>query len=135
MVEVPNRLCSLFTASLDERDGEHVVRIPASVIENDEIDPSESYRIAVLDRPGSSRRSDPQSDDDRSGSADRGPPVAENDVLTVTVNAVGDQGDGIAKVDRGYVLIVSDAAPGDEVSVRVETVKPNVAFASVVDDS
>lgn len=134
MVEVPNRLCSLFTASLDERDGEHVVRIPASVIENDEIDPSESYRIAVLDRPESSRRSDPQSDD-RSGSADRGPPVAENDVLTVTVDAVGDQGDGIAKVDRGYVLIVSDAAPGDEVSVRVETVKPNVAFASVVDDS
>lgn len=134
MVEVPKHLRSLFTASLAERDDEHVIRIPASVIENDEIDPAESYRVAVLDRPGSPRRSDSQSVDDRSASADRGPPVAENDVLTVTVDAVGDQGDGIAKVDRGYVLIVSDAAPGDEVSVRVETVKPNVAFASIVDD-
>lgn len=135
MVEVPNHLRSLFTASLAERDGEHVIRIPASVIENGEIDPTRSYRIAVLDQPGSSVRSDPQSADGRSASGDRSPPVAENDVLTVTIDAVGDQGDGIAKVDRGYVLIVSDAAPGDEVSVRVETVKPNVAFASVVEDS
>lgn len=135
MVEVPDRLRSLFSATLDERAGMHVVRVPPSVIEGDAIDPTKPYEIAVLDRPDASRRAAATRTEDESRPESQGPPVTENDVLTVTIDAVGDQGDGIAKVDRGYVLIVPDAEPGDEVTVRVETVRPNVAFASIVDDS
>jgi predicted RNA-binding protein with TRAM domain len=51
----------------------------------------------------------------------------------VTIETIGDQGDGIAKVDRGYVVIVPDAQPGDEPTVEIEQVQQNVAFASVVD--
>ena len=47
---------------------------------------------------------------------------------------VGDQGDGIAKVERGYVVIVPDALPGDELTVQIDQVQENVAFASIVED-
>jgi predicted RNA-binding protein with TRAM domain len=52
----------------------------------------------------------------------------------VTIETVGDQGDGIAKVDRGYVVIVPDTEPGAQPTVRIETVRENLAFASVVDE-
>jgi Predicted RNA-binding protein, contains TRAM domain len=54
-------------------------------------------------------------------------------VRQVTVESVGDQGDGIAKVERGYVVIVPDARPGDEPTVEIEEVQQNVAFARVID--
>lgn len=51
----------------------------------------------------------------------------------MTIETVGDQGDGIAKVERGYVVIVPDAQPGDEPTIEIEQVQQNVAFASIVD--
>jgi predicted RNA-binding protein with TRAM domain len=66
---------------------------------------------------------------------DRGPPeppVEEGEVRAVTVETVGDQGDGIAKVDRGYVVIVPNTEPGDQPTVEIEQVQESVAFASVV---
>ncbi|SDD82801.1 Predicted RNA-binding protein, contains TRAM domain [Natrinema hispanicum] len=62
-----------------------------------------------------------------------GPPVEEGEVRDVSIETVGDQGDGIAKVERGYVVIVSGAQPGDEPTIEIEQVQKNVAFASVVD--
>jgi predicted RNA-binding protein with TRAM domain len=132
MVEVPDRLRSLFSVTLDERGDEHVIRVPSSAIEGGQIDPASTYQIAVL-APRDVTRDRAETPTDASRSDEDGPPVAENDVLSVTIDTVGDQGDGIAKVDRGYVLIVPDAEPGDEVTVRVETVRPNVAFTSIVE--
>jgi predicted RNA-binding protein with TRAM domain len=51
----------------------------------------------------------------------------------VTIETVGDQGDGIAKVERGYVVIVPGAQPGDQPTVEIEQVQENVAFASIID--
>lgn len=51
----------------------------------------------------------------------------------MTIEPIGDRGDGIAKVDRGYVVIVPGAQPGEEPIVEIEAVRPNVAFVSVVD--
>jgi len=38
-----------------------------------------------------------------------------------------------AKVERGYVVIVPGAHPGDEPTVEIEQVQENVAFASIAD--
>lgn len=132
MVEVPDGLRSLFSATLDDRDGTHVLRVPPSVVEDEEIDSTRTYEVAVLAQPETTGESSGTSADE-SRTEKEGPPVTEDDVLDVTIDTVGDQGDGIAKVERGYVLIVPDAEPGDEVTVRIETVRPNVAFASVID--
>jgi predicted RNA-binding protein with TRAM domain len=59
------------------------------------------------------------------------PPVSQGAIREVTIESLGDQGDGIAKTDRGYVLIVPGARPGDEVTVEITEVRENVAFAEV----
>ena len=51
----------------------------------------------------------------------------------MTIETVGEQGDGIAKVERGYVVIVPGGQPGDEPTVEIDQVRDNVAFASIVD--
>jgi predicted RNA-binding protein with TRAM domain len=51
----------------------------------------------------------------------------------VTIETVGDQGDGITKVERGYVVIVPGDQLGDEQTVEIEQVQKNVTFGSIVD--
>ena len=58
-------------------------------------------------------------------------PVSEGDQVEVTIEDIGSEGDGIAKVD-GFTLFVSGVEEGDEVEVRVDDVKPKYAFAQPV---
>ena len=59
-------------------------------------------------------------------------PVAAGDRLTVEVTDVGEEGDGVARVD-GYTLFVPGAEAGETVEVVVDDVKPRFAFAERVD--
>jgi predicted RNA-binding protein with TRAM domain len=59
-------------------------------------------------------------------------PVDEGEHVDVVIEAVGDKGDGIAKVE-GFVLFVSGTEIGDKVKVRVTKVLENVGFAEVVE--
>jgi len=52
----------------------------------------------------------------------------------VTIETLGDKGDGIAKIERGYVVIVPDSQPGDEPTVEITSVRQNVSFAEVVEE-
>ncbi|MDL5363159.1 TRAM domain-containing protein [Halalkalicoccus sp. NIPERK01] len=61
------------------------------------------------------------------------PPVKEGEVRTVTIDTLGGQGDGITRVERGFVVIVADAELDDEVTVEIDTVQSNVAFASITE--
>jgi predicted RNA-binding protein with TRAM domain len=51
----------------------------------------------------------------------------------VEIEHLGDQGDGIAKVERGYVVIVPDTSIGDRVTAEIQQARETVAFADVVD--
>lgn len=141
MIEIPESLKSVFTGTVEEQMGEYVVRIPSSQIQHDAITPGHTYRIAISDVPSSDDgrgesvdAARPSSSGTRhTGTSGRGPPVEEGDVLDVTIETVGDQGDGIAKVDRGFVIIVPGAQPGDEPTVRIETVHENMAFAEIIE--
>ena len=50
----------------------------------------------------------------------------KNDVLTVTIEDIGNDGEGIGKVD-GFALFVKDAIIGDTVSVKIRKAKKNYA--------
>jgi len=63
------------------------------------------------------------------------PPVEESEQRDVKIENLGDQGDGIAKVEHGYVVIVPEMSVGDRVTVEIQQVRENVAFADVVDDT
>ncbi|MFC7073557.1 TRAM domain-containing protein [Halovenus rubra] len=136
MVEIPDSLRSLFTATVEERDDSYVLEVPKSEIENDAAQPGKTYRVAVLPHAAEvtsdSADSQPEPEDGELGPPE--PPVDEGERREVTIESVGDQGDGIAKVERGYVVIVPGARPGDQPTIEIEQVKENVAFATVVDD-
>ncbi len=136
MVEIPDSLRTLFTATVKERDGRYLIEVPRSEVEHEAAVPNETYRVAILPHHASAGGGDTGSDSERQERDTSGPPappVDEGEVRDVTIESVGDQGDGIAKVERGYVVIVPDAEPGDEPTVEIEQVKENVAFARVLE--
>ncbi|MBS3112564.1 TRAM domain-containing protein [Candidatus Woesearchaeota archaeon] len=58
-------------------------------------------------------------------------PVKVGDELDVKIEAVGEKGDGLARVG-GFILFVSGVKEGDELRVRVTKVLQKVGFAEVV---
>ncbi|OYR57390.1 deoxyribonuclease [Halorubrum ezzemoulense] len=137
MIEISDSLRSLFSAQIEERDGSYIVDVPASEIEHDALAADETYRVAILKSESSASKKtqeeQPQSAAQEPTPTSDGPPVDEGVIRDVTIETTGDQGDGIAKVERGYVVIVPGGQPGDELSVEIEQVKENVAFASIVE--
>jgi len=61
-------------------------------------------------------------------------PVKEGDELEVRIEAVGEKGDGIAKVN-GFVLFVPNTKEGETVKIRVTKVLKNVGFAEKIGES
>ncbi|RBI63284.1 23S rRNA (uridine(2552)-2'-O)-methyltransferase [halophilic archaeon] len=59
-------------------------------------------------------------------------PVSEGDRLEVTIEDVGSEGDGVAKVEN-YTLFVPGTEEGETVEIRVDEVKPRFGFAERVD--
>ena len=67
------------------------------------------------------------------GYKDRGnvAPVHVGQEVDVKIEAVGEKGDGIAKV-KGFVLFVPNTKQGDEVKVKITRVLRKVGFAEVI---
>ena len=61
-------------------------------------------------------------------------PVKIGDELDVKIEAVGEKGDGIAKIE-GFVLFVPGVKEGDEVRIRITKVLRKVGFAEVVGEA
>jgi predicted RNA-binding protein with TRAM domain len=59
-------------------------------------------------------------------------PVKEGEKHDVDIKAVGEKGDGIARVG-GFVLFVPGVKKGDFVKIKITKVLQNVGFAEVVE--
>lgn len=62
------------------------------------------------------------------------PPVSEGEEFDVTIEAVGEKGDGIAR-KQGFVLFVANTKQGDRVKIRVTKVLQKVGFAEKIGDA
>ena len=144
MVEIPDQLECLFSTSIDQQGDSYRIEVPRSELEEGTINAGETYRVVIVS--GTPRSDDaetrqqpdgasssPRSDSD--SPAQQEPPVEPGDVREVTIESLGDQGDGITKIDRGYVVIVPGTRPDDEVTVEIEQARENLAFARVRDDN
>ena len=53
---------------------------------------------------------------------------SKDELLTVTITDIGNDGEGIGKID-GYTLFIKDAVIGDTVSAKIMKAKKNYAYA------
>ena len=59
-------------------------------------------------------------------------PVRKGDKLDVQIESMGKSGDGVAMVE-GFAIFVRNAKVGEKMRVKIEAVKPNFAFAEVLE--
>ena len=56
--------------------------------------------------------------------------LKKNDIVTVTIEDIGSEGEGIGKVD-GFPLFIKDATIGDVIEAKLIKVKKNYGYARV----
>jgi predicted RNA-binding protein with TRAM domain len=158
-MEISDRLECLFAADIEEVNGSYVVDVPEREVTLGGLAAGETYRVAILPaastandgaapettgdggegsasppEPGS--ESEPESDSESDPDSEYGtqsPPVEEGDRRRVEIEDIGEQGDGITRVERGFVVIVPDTDKGERVVVEITDVADTVAFAEVVE--
>lgn len=132
-MEIPDQLRCLFSATVEERGDSYVVEVPEQEVQLGDLQQGGTYRVAVLPSPSGDEVNDTDTDTEprRVRGAPK-PPVEEGEQRTVEIEDIGDQGDGITRVERGFVVIVPDTEQGERVSVEITDVRENVAFAEVV---
>ncbi|WP_199719638.1 TRAM domain-containing protein [Halorubrum sp. Atlit-26R] len=130
-MEISEQLQCLFSGTVDERNGSYVVEVPEQEIRLGGLQVDETYRLAVL--PLSANDANNTDADPQPEQAPQTPPVEEGEQRTVEIEDIGDQGDGITRVERGFVVIVPDTKQSERVTIEITDVRENVAFAEVVE--
>ena len=140
-MELSDTLQTLYTATVEQDDGTYQITVPEREVVTGTLAEGETYRVALMSTSASDTEATDTTEITQSAEyADHrqeydGPPVEEGEQRDVEIENIGDQGDGIAKVEHGYVVIVPETSVGDRVTVEMQQVRENVAFADIVDDT
>ena len=129
-MDIPTDLLCVFNTELDERDGRYVLEVPTSEVNLGEIQRGGMYRVGILRGVGNTGGSGPHRSREQSTPS---PPVQEPETRVVEIENLGDQGDGITRIERGFVVIVPDTEPGEKVEIEITDVRENLAFGEVVE--
>ncbi len=124
-----NDVVSKFTTRVERIDDRNIIEVPEQEFKYGTLADGDVCRVAIEVVDSEHEPNDAQSNGDRPQA-----PVSVGDQRTVEIESIGDEGDGIARVDRGYVVIVPGTEPGDEVHIELMEVTPNVGFAEVIGD-
>jgi len=131
-MEISDQLHCLFSATVEEQGDSYVVEVPEQEVRLGDLQAGETYRVAVLPSPSN----DEANDTDTESQRERGPPeppVEQGEERTVEIEDLGDQGDGLARVERGFVVVVPDTEQGERVTIEITEVRETVAFAEVIE--
>ena len=135
-MEISEKLLCLFNAEVTLKDDEYVIEVPRREIENDVVTPGDVYRVALVDREDreTAPTTETESQEAEIPPSEPQPPVEQGELRYVEIEDIGKQGDGIARVERGYVIIVPDAEVGERVKVEITEVKSNFAVGEIVEE-
>jgi len=129
-MELSDDLICLFNAEVEHSEDGFAIEVPEREVETGSIDPGEVYRVALLSR---GREADTR---ESPGQPDRPqPPAEEEEIRYVEIEDLGKQGDGIARVERGYVIIVPGTDIGERVKIEITEVKSNFAVGEVIEET
>lgn len=129
-MNIPDDVLCLFSARIEAQNGTYRIEIPERELTIGDLESDSSYRVAVLS--SGSARTTPN--EPRRSPHDRDapePPVEVGDQRTVDIEDIGEQGDGIARVDRGYVVVVPETEMNERVTIEITDVTETVAFGEV----
>jgi len=127
-VEISSELLCLFSADVSEDDGRYVLEVPRREVEGGSLESGGTYRVALIaaDTEDSTDGGEGVPPDEPQ------PPVEPGEIRYVEIEDIGKQGDGIARVERGYVIIVPGAEVGERVKIEITEVKSNFAVGEVI---
>jgi predicted RNA-binding protein with TRAM domain len=128
-MEISEKLLCLFSAEVSQEGDRYVVEVPRREVETGSIDPDETYRVALI----ATAAEEGEEAATTTAPGEPQPPVEVGEIRYVEVEDLGKQGDGIARVERGYVIIVPDAEVGERVKIEVTEVKSNFAVGEIID--
>ncbi len=128
-MEISEKLLCLFSAEIESEEDRFVVEVPRREIDTGSVAAGETYRVALISTEevveesaeGSSPPDEPQ------------PPVERGEIRYVEIEDLGKQGDGIARVERGYVIIVPGGEVGERVKIEITEVKSNFAVGEIIE--
>ena len=130
-LEISNKLLCLFSADVTESEGGYVIEIPRREVETGSVEPGESYRVALIAADVDREKTEPR---EQRAHDEPQPPVEPGEIRYVEIEDIGKQGDGIARVERGYVIIVPGADIDERVKIEVTEVKSNFAVGEIIDE-
>ena len=127
-LEISNKLLCLFSADVSDEGDSYIIEVPRREVETGSVREGESYRVALI-----STETDESTDEEIPDEPQ--PPVEPGEIRYVEIEDIGKQGDGIARVERGYVIIVPDTDIGDRVKVEITEVKSNFAVGGPLSEN
>jgi len=131
-LEISDELLCLFSADVTVEDDRYLVEVPRREVETGTVEAGGTYRVALISadidaRPDEGTETETPPDQPQ-------PPVEPGETRYVEIEDIGKQGDGIARVERGYVIIVPGADIGERVKIEVTEVKSNFAVGEILDE-
>jgi len=130
-LEISEQLLCLFSADVTEEDDRYIVEVPRREVETGNVESGGTYRVALI----SAAADDEHRQETEVPPDQPQPPVEPGETRYVEIEDIGKQGDGIARVERGYVIIVPGADIGERVKIEVTEVKSNFAVGEIIDDA
>ncbi|WP_299264318.1 TRAM domain-containing protein [Halorientalis sp.] len=129
-MEISDKLLCLFSAEVERSEDGYVIEIPQRELDTGSIEADDTYRVALIERD----REESTDDEPETPSSEPQPPVEAGEIRYVEIEDIGKQGDGIARVERGYVIIVPGAEIGERVKVEITEVKSNFAVGEIIEE-
>ncbi len=131
-MEISDELLCLFSADVTVEDDRYLVEVPRREVEAGAIEADGTYRVALISADIDAEAD--ESTDTETPPDQPQPPVEPGETRYVEIEDIGKQGDGIARVERGYVIIVPGADIGERVKIEVTEVKSNFAVGEIIDE-
>jgi len=131
-LEISDELLCLFSADVTVEDDRYLVEVPRREVETGAVDAGGTYRVALISAELS--EADDGGQESETPPDQPQPPVEPGETRYVEIEDIGKQGDGIARVERGYVIIVPGADIGERVKIEVTEVKSNFAVGEIIDE-
>jgi predicted RNA-binding protein with TRAM domain len=135
-MEISDHLRCLFSATVEKRADSYLIEVPEQEIRLANLQQGDTYRVAMFPSPSNeadeSEATDTTTRQGRQSDPEK-PPVEEGETRRVEIDGIGGQGDGITRVERGFVVIVPDTEQGERVAIKITDVRENVAFAEIVE--